>query len=126
MTNNLKMINRLTDLIKEIDNIRNEVMDIIIKLETTDPIPEEPKLYDNSKDYFCTNIINKFLRENGTLLDKELQSKLYNKLSYVNINKLKLWQLLNHLEFGYEYIEGKEWKDIKIDIKELPKKEKKR
>ena len=66
MTNNLKMINRLTELMNEIDTIKEEIKEIILKLEV-DPIPEAVTMYDTSKNILCTNVINKFLRENGTI-----------------------------------------------------------
>ena len=123
MTNNLKMINRLTELMNEIDTIKEEIKEIILKLEV-DPIPEAVTMHDTSKNILCTNVINKFLRENGTLLNKELQRKLFNKTTFCNVNKLKFSQLLNLLEFEYEYIDnGTEWRDLRIEIKDLKKKQ---
>lgn len=124
MTNNLKMINRLTELMNEIDTIKEEIKEIILKLEV-DPIPEAVTMYDTSKNILCTNVINKFLRENGTLLNKELQRKLFSKITYCNVNRLKLSQLLNFLEFKHEYIDnGTEWRDLRIEIKDIKKKQK--
>lgn len=123
MTNNLKLINRLTELKKQTENIQNEILDIIILLEK-EPIADNI-IMENvyiGYDLKCINTINKFLRESGNILDKSLQNKLVGKLTWCNENHLSLIKLLRYLEYEFEYIETtKEWKDININIKDIKK-----
>ena len=118
MTNNYRLINRLNELNKQVKDISNEINEIIMMLEA-DPIEENANII-NKHDGICISLINKYIKENGSILNKEQQHELSRKVYWCNDNNLTLIKLLRYLNFKYEYIDNnKDWKDIKIEIKEL-------
>lgn len=118
MTNNYRLINRLNELNKQVKDISNEINEIIMMLEV-DPIEENTNII-NKHDGICISLINKYIKESGNILNKEQQHELSKKVYWCNDNNLTLIKLLRYLNFKYEYIDNnKDWKDIKIEIKEL-------
>lgn len=117
MTNNYRLINRLNELNKQVKDISNEINEIIMMLEV-DPIEENINII-NKHDGICISLINKYIIENGNILNKDHQHELSKKVYWCNYNNLSLIKLLKYLNFKYEYIDNnKDWKDIKIEIKE--------
>ena len=90
-------IKRLRELVKEMDEILNGAKE---------------ELNYNYKEF-----INKYIEENGCILDEVKQKDLWKKLSKVTGSNVGLGKQLKEIGVGYGYLpSNKAWKDMRIDL----------
>lgn len=125
--NNYDVINKMNNVLRELESINkttNQLKEDIINFinDVENNIDMSVKETISLDDIKTIRVINKFIKENGNILDKKKQGALFNKLVWCNTRKLSLIKLLRMLNYEFEYIESdKEWKDILINEKIITK-----
>lgn len=95
------------------DNIKviNYTIDLLIE-----EVSKCDELEVANKGYIF-NVIKKFVKENGCLLNKDLQTKLSTKLWVANGKEsLTIISACKMCDIKYEYCGDNEWKDIKLNL----------